>query len=62
MDIKILKKCVKANVPPLTFQEAYGHTTHGANGEQEGVPAARTAPHVCSFSRVCVVQSCLVAS
>ena len=23
MDIKILKKCVKANVPPLTFQEAY---------------------------------------
>ena len=23
MDIRILKKCVKANVPPLTFQEAY---------------------------------------
>jgi len=26
MDIKILKRCVKANVPPLTFQEAYGQT------------------------------------
>lgn len=26
MDIRILKKCVKANVPPLTFQEAYGTT------------------------------------
>jgi hypothetical protein len=24
MDIRILKRCVKANVPPLTFQEAYG--------------------------------------
>jgi hypothetical protein len=60
MDIKILKRCVKANVPPLTFQEAYGqHTRHHlwrkhihsiVNGDMVLHPVRFHLTHSCVFA------------